>query len=448
MKNFSQYILMDNYRGFSKTAIPLGKTNFFVGENSTGKSSVLGLIQILTNYTFWYTKPEFKSEETSFSHSSDIISANSSNQSTFGVGYLNNNNKKTRDDDYFFTSGFYITFKDKNGSPEPLYFSIGLGKEKLLTIKYETKSVSYKISNNFSLNANTLPEAQLLLKNLIDSHDGPTGFTKFSTNPIRGLFDVVLILRHELRKQSRDEVEYPLEIDLMPNIRPVWLAPIRSKPRRTYDEPSFDFSPEGEHTPYLINMILSSRKNDSAKSILEKVGREAGLFKEVALKKYGRTKNAPFELDFVIDEVPLSILNVGYGVSQSIPIIAEMVMRPKNSFFIIQQPEVHLHPKAQAAIGTLLFNSASNGNSAIVETHSDYMIDRFRILKRKQNAKKIETVLGASQLVDSQIVFFMRKDGFNTASSIVIDQSGDLEEDQPSEYRDFFINEQVDLLGL
>lgn len=440
---------MENYRGFSRTAIPLTKTNFFVGENSSGKSSVLALVQILTEYLFWH-KPEFKSEEVNFSHSSDIISANSKNQSTFGVGYLNDNELKGRHDEYFFSSGFYMTFKDRNGSPEPQYLSVSYGKDKIITIKFESKKISYKILNNFKLVANTLPEAQLLLSNLIDSHDNPIGFTKFYGNDIkgRGFYETLYLLDTELRKLGKNDNRPAVNVDLMPNVRPIWLAPIRSKPKRTYDEPSFDFSSEGEHTPYLISLILSNKKNEGAKSILEIVGREAGLFKELALKKYGRTKNAPFELDFVIDETPLSILNVGYGVSQSIPIIAEIVIRPKNSFFIIQQPEVHLHPKAQAAIGTLLYNSSLRGNQTIIETHSDYMIDRFRIMKKKNYTSTPNTVLAEGAGIDSQILFFSRKNGCNTVASISINELGELDEDQPNEYRDFFINEQVELLGL
>ena len=53
-------------------------------------------------------------------------------------------------------------------------------------------------------------------------------------------------------------------------------------------------------------------------------------------------------------------------------------------FFLLQQPEVHLHPRAQAELSSLLATLASEGNRAfVVETHSDYMIDRARIEIRK-----------------------------------------------------------------
>lgn len=80
--------------------------------------------------------------------------------------------------------------------------------------------------------------------------------------------------------------------------------------------------------------------------------------------KYGRVK--------------VNISNVGYGVSQVMPLIVEMLRRRKTQI-AIPQPEVHLHPKAQCALGTLVFkNWRDNANSFLLETHSEYMINRFR----------------------------------------------------------------------
>ncbi|MFM1955900.1 MAG: hypothetical protein RIR20_720, partial [Pseudomonadota bacterium] len=172
---------------------------------------------------------------------------------------------------------------------------------------------------------------------------------------------------------------------------------------------------------------------------LNQVGQKTGLFKEVTLTRYGRNKNAPFELDVVLDDVPLNVVNVGYGVSQSMPIIAEIIFRTTPSWFIVQQPEVHLHPRAQAVIGEVIFESAlTKKNFSLIETHSDYLIDRFRL-----SIKKTRDTLIASE---SQVLFFLRQNGENKVIPISIDENGELSEDQPEEYRQFFINEQLKLL--
>ena len=74
-----------------------------------------------------------------------------------------------------------------------------------------------------------------------------------------------------------------------------------------------------------------------------------------------------------------NIVDVGYGVSQILPILVQIlspnVSRHEMSFSLLQQPEVHLHPKAQAEFSSLLARLANKGDrSFIVETHSDYMI--------------------------------------------------------------------------
>ena len=79
-----------------------------------------------------------------------------------------------------------------------------------------------------------------------------------------------------------------------------------------------------------------------------------------------------------------NINDVGYGVSQILPILVRIlspnISRHEMSFSLLQQPEVHLHPKAQAEFSSLLVKLANKGNqSFIIETHSDYMIDRARI---------------------------------------------------------------------
>jgi predicted ATPase len=130
--------------------------------------------------------------------------------------------------------------------------------------------------------------------------------------------------------------------------------------------------------------------------------------------------------------------NVGYGVSQALPIFVEMLSRSRGSTFAIQQPEVHLHPRAQAAVGDLIAELAVHEQKRFfVETHSDFTIDRFRInLKRNRPSE-----------LDAQILFFERIDGGNRVTSIPIDNDGTISADQPDAYRAFFLNEQLELLA-
>ena len=224
-----------------------------------------------------------------------------------------------------------------------------------------------------------------------------------------------------------------------------WFAPIRTKPKRTYDAYMMGFNPEGEHTPYLLRKMLSAknaekRKLDPFVKALRDFGRESGLFEDVLIKEFGKTADSPFEVLIKLSHVgSLRINSVGYGVSQALPLIVEMLARRKGSWYAIQQPEVHLHPRAQAALGDLLFHLAEEENKYfLIETHSDFTIDRFRMNFARQKNHR----------TTGQVLFFERAEKGNRVSSIGILPDGEFSPDQPESYRRFFVREQMALLGL
>jgi hypothetical protein len=223
----------------------------------------------------------------------------------------------------------------------------------------------------------------------------------------------------------------------------VWIAPIRSKPRRTYDEPQTPFSSEGSHTPYVIRRMLSSEKDATKfKDFIERIGAASGLFQRIEIKYFGNSETSPFEVDAYLDDIALGIGWLGYGVSQSLPIFVELLDRPEGSWFAIQQPEVHLHPRAQACLGDVFFEMAARDQKKfVIETHSDFTIDRFRLNYR-------HTRRGRSKLPQSQILFFERRDKRNIVTPLPIGAKGDVPSDQPEGYRSFFVKEEMKVLGL
>jgi predicted ATPase len=71
--------------------------------------------------------------------------------------------------------------------------------------------------------------------------------------------------------------------------------------------------------------------------------------------------------------------NVGFGLTQLFPILVAILAARKDDILLIENPEVHLHPKAQQDIGTLLARVANTGVQVIVETHSDHVLNGIRI---------------------------------------------------------------------
>lgn len=76
--------------------------------------------------------------------------------------------------------------------------------------------------------------------------------------------------------------------------------------------------------------------------------------------------------------------NVGFGLSQLFPIIVSLLAARAQDVLLIENPEVHLHPRAQQEIGMLLAEAAMSGVQVILETHSDHVLNGVR-LAVKQN---------------------------------------------------------------
>ena len=437
-----KYLYMNNFRGFSNTYIPILDVNFFVGENSTGKTSILKLIKLLSMQSFWFNT-DFTVEDIEFSHFGDIVSANAKNKGFFDIGLIKIDNG-TEDIDK--VSAFLMTFTQKGGMPNLSVFSYKMGQY-VTRVRFGKNTIKYKvdaIDNNLT---KSIFLEEVFPSWLTDHRKDTKGYSylKAPQQVVPGEIPLIILpelIRNisEKNKKEKRLLSRGILFNLAFDEEIAWIAPIRTKPKRTYDMYKTEFSSEGDHTPYLIKKILDKESlSKKFKKYIKEVGSSSGLFDDILIKRYGRNATSPFELDVVLNKQKFSICSVGYGVSQSIPVIVELFIRNKNSWFAIQQPEVHLHPKAQAALGDIFFQLfVSENKRFFIETHSDYTIDRFRLNFRKNK----------DHIPDSQILFFERTDTGNKVYQLKIQPNGDLPQEQPENYREFFIKEELANLGL
>ncbi len=77
------------------------------------------------------------------------------------------------------------------------------------------------------------------------------------------------------------------------------------------------------------------------------------------------------------NDVEVNIKHVGYGISQLLPIVVEGLLMEEGTL-IVEQPEIHLHPKIQSQLFDFLYSLILQGKKVIVETHSSHFITRMR----------------------------------------------------------------------
>ncbi len=77
--------------------------------------------------------------------------------------------------------------------------------------------------------------------------------------------------------------------------------------------------------------------------------------------------------------------NVGFGLSYSLPIIVACLSAEPGSLLLLENPEAHLHPRGQSALGLLLSLCAKDGVQIIVETHSDHVLNGIRLAAKRKD---------------------------------------------------------------
>ena len=166
-------------------------------------------------------------------------------------------------------------------------------------------------------------------------------------------------------------------------------------------------------------------------------GAQSGLFSDIKVKRHGKQMSDPFQLQVKVRSGShANIMDVGYGVSQSLPILVDL-MNARRQTFLLQQPEIHLHPRGQAELASLFIQSwKRRKHRFLIETHSDHVVDRVRIAVR----------LGELKADDVSILYFEPKRNSVQIHNLSLDKQGNLLNAPPG-YRDFFLRETDRLLG-
>jgi hypothetical protein len=422
-------LIIENVRTFrGRHEIPIRPLTILTGENSSGKTTLLAMFSVVCEQQSYPLRPDFNRSPYNLGNYETIASLDPTGDGWaphFSLGFRRSDSDSERIKhaearyvsergqirlNNFTARGVNFEFRvaTKGGAADSLHGSA--------TIRIDAKTLKVPFSN-----LRTDP-APLHLSNLVTN-----AVTQSLARRLDESFDVFLDLSLDL-------------LHLAPAAE-TSLAPIRSEPQRVYSQITEVFKPTGDHIPFVLARLLEengkSHEGKSLSQMLTEFGVESGLFHGVTVNRFGGRASAPFELRVGLDTTTVNLADVGYGVSQVLPLLVEASTAPRGRYLSLQQPEVHLHPRAQAALGTLFAQlAAENHCRLMVETHSDYLMDRVR-----------QEVAAGKIAPEKVALLYLHREGLETKCHLIeMDRLANLI-NPPDDYRSFFLEETRRLLG-
>lgn len=434
-------VFSQGFKGLPDGWKELLPVTFVTGENSSGKTSLFDLVNIVDSMEFHFSNSILRIVDR-LNFASDILSKFGS-ATEVTVGYLAVAREKLSDDRPAYI-GKILTFVP-DGELLALRQSTTFVGQTAIKIKRRSKTLVHRAFTPNEPVLNFESALQLAQQAHFDTSPGYSkiiGFDSQAFDPatdwmkaeLSAQFQIAAAMSKAQNDSGSKKFRFsPSWLSQNPPFNSFRYGPIRSMVDRVYHNATkSELDPGGSHYPFKLKTL--SDNSDSALSAIKKFGRDSGLFDDVKVVKLTGGGGAgafsvmfdKFGKTFFADEL-------GYGLGQIIPIVTDLLTAPDRRTFLIQQPEVHLHPRAQAAFGELLHSVAKHGLTLLIETHSDYLIDRFRISQSISEEK-----------AEAQILFFDKSPTSDRPSFSAIKILGNgLLERPPLGYREFFVKESI-----
>jgi predicted ATPase len=194
---------------------------------------------------------------------------------------------------------------------------------------------------------------------------------------------------------------------------------IRGNPERSYPLTAVSDNFPGIFEPYVASLIRDWQESD--RESLVKL--ENGLNKLGLTSKIESTQINDVQVELRVSRLAknpqtndmVNIADVGIGVSQVLPVLVSLLVAEPGQLVYIEQPELHLHPRAQIVLGEILADAAKRGVRVVIETHSALLL------------LAIQTLVAEEKLAPDLVKlhwFSRREDGVTEVNSADLDETG------------------------
>lgn len=306
-------------------------------------------------------------------------------------------------------------------SPQDFEFTTDLlkhlsGKELIQVFNEAIETVKKnKISNMLDFEEiMTIYNPLILRSNSIEPHK-KTFSTELKKDQTKKLIVTDVFRDYFNIPSMRESIEYTNSRINHQLSRILFLGPLRREPERYYffsgNVPS-DVGKKGDKT---AEALFYSK--DLQKAVNNKLN-ELGIDYHINVTPIsGETKDI-FSIRLLDQtlKTDVSISEVGFGISQILPIIVQSYLS-KSNIICIEQPEIHIHPRLQTELAQLFYERINENKELqyIIETHSEHIILRFQRLIRKKQLKA----------QDISVIYVMKEKEGIICKELAMDQKGD-----------------------
>jgi predicted ATPase len=224
------------------------------------------------------------------------------------------------------------------------------------------------------------------------------------------------------------------------------LGPFRQPPQRRYDFAGYIRDSVDAEGRNVVEALIddATRRGRVRGRLLREVNqwlRAVGGVQLLPIRRLGRSARI-YELRLKHTDSGrwANFADVGSGIGQAFPVLVEGLRTPIGGTFLVQEPEIHLHPDAQLGVGDFLISLAEEGRFVIAETHSENILLRIRRRIAQRNRA------GDLKASDVSVLFVDTDDQANSiVRELQLDELGQIE-NWPKGFMEHATEERMQLL--
>jgi predicted ATPase len=227
------------------------------------------------------------------------------------------------------------------------------------------------------------------------------------------------------------------------------IGPLRTEPERVYyftGESVVEVGRRGENTYKFLAAIRYQGRQEELDRAVNPWLKELGYRLHIRVLGDTVLQIEVQELERGPDLQSYNLKDVGFGLSQVLPVLVQCYFGVGHRLILLEQPELHLHPRAQAALGDLLINALGEGHQFIIETHSEHLFLRLRRRIAETTVKPNETQYRLTP-DDLAAYYVERWGGKSRVHEVTINEVGQIPE-PPEGFRRFFSDDYDEMMAI